>query len=315
MTDAEIRFYQQMRNVPADKSLAASKAAMYAASEARFKEREAARLASIARVDPMHEAMRKVILENPAYSEVKAAAASVKAAAARPAPPQLPKLAVPPRPPASRLRLASVHLVDTAPFQAMTWQSVSIYGGNSQDAVVSKLTADDNGYMSFALSGGGVYSDSNSSGSCWCAIGQTYVMPPDVAKSETGGATLRFTASPSFRWNVDYGSNLWRLSSGNIWIGQVVNRFDQNWTLIDTPVSYQTNLYSWYDHNFGDSSTPSGSTSAYSLSTTAFVQPNYFYDCWVWIGAYAFGDAVDSGSSWSNVFVDANVSSLIFDSL
>src|SRR5262245_50693339 len=110
MTDDEVTFYKAMRTVPADKSLAAAKKVMEEASQARFKEREAARQASIARVDPQHQAMRKVFLENPAFSEVKAAAASARHAAAKRPRSQLPKLHVPPRPPASRLRLASVHL-------------------------------------------------------------------------------------------------------------------------------------------------------------------------------------------------------------
>jgi hypothetical protein len=169
--------------------------------------------------------------------------------------------------------------------------------------------------MSFDIRGGGVNSDNNSSVSCWCAIGQTYVMPPEVAKVETGGASMRFTASPSFYWTADWASNWWRLSSGDIWVGQVVNRFDQNWNFIDTPVSYQTSLVSWYDHNFGDNPSQVGATTAYNLSTTAFVQPNFFYNCWVWIGADCFGDWVDSGFSYADATMQANVSSLIFDSM
>jgi hypothetical protein len=287
---------------------------MTAASEARFKEREAARLASIARVDPMHEAMRKVYMENPAFSEVKTAAANAKAAAAKQVRSQLPKLSAPPRPPASRLRLASVHLVDTAPFQALTYLNDAVYGGTPDD--VGTLTVNgDTGDMCFQIAGGGESFNNASSVSCWCAIGQTYVMPPELAKAETGGTSMRFTASPSFYWSANWASNWWRLSSGDIWIGQVVNRFDQNWSFIDSLVSYQTSLISWNDYNAADVQNKSDSATAYNLSTTAFVQPNYFYNCWVWVGADVYGDNIDSGWSFANAQMQANVSSLIFDSL
>jgi isocitrate lyase len=139
------------------------------------------------------------------------------------------------------------------------------------------------------------------------------LMPPEVAKSETGGAMLRFSASPSFNWQAIWQSQLWRLATGELWIGQVVNRFDASWAFLDTPVSYKTNLLSWSDASFSSFPEESGMSTGFGLSTWAFVQPTFFYNCWVWIGGTVYGDAIDFGTSGSDAVMNANVSSLVLD--
>jgi hypothetical protein len=214
-----------------------------------------------------------------------------------------------------RLKMGSVHLVDTPPFQAETWQGVSITGGNqSPSDDVQDLSADGTtGNLSFSIWGGGFNADNASSVSCWAAAGQAYTMPPGLGKEETSGALLRFSANPSFNWNASWASGLWRLASGDIWIGQVVNRFDANWSFLDNPVVTQINLESWNDYNFSDMQNQSGETSAFGLTSWVFVQPGFNYFAWVWIGADAFGDWVDSGWSFSGAVMNANCSQIILD--
>ena len=310
MTEQELRMYEQIRNVPRDKSLAAARAAMVHASEHRFKAENAARAESIARLNPVHDAMRAAMAKSADFRSVQDAAL---AARRRPQRTELARPFVPAAPRHPRLKLGSFHLVDTAPFHALTWQSVNVFGGPSYSNLPQPAADGQTGDMSFNIAGGGYNFDNESVMSCWSAIGQTYVMPEGLQKTETGGAFLHFSASPSFNWAVSWGSWLWRLASGNIWIGQVVNRFDQSWALLDTPVSYQTSLQNWYDHNFNDAEFPTGNTTAFGLSAPAFVQPGFFYTCWVWIGASVYGDEIDSGSSFSTATMNANVSTLVFD--
>jgi hypothetical protein len=314
MTDKENALYHQIRNVSGEKSLVAAKAAMSAASEKRFRAFSQARQRSMAQVAPIHDAMRKAIAAEAQFAGVNKALSAGKI---RPVPANLPPLTIPPGPKVPRLKLGSFHLVDVPPFQPLTWQSVQIYGGDQNvSEVVSSLSADGNtGDMSFNISGGGALADNSSSVSCWAAIGQTYTVPEGSGKSETGGVSMTFSASPSFNWNAQWGSGLYRLASGEIWIGQVVNQFDADWTLIGTPVSYQIDLQSWNDYNFADNQNESGETSAFGLSTQVFALPGFYYNCWVWIGANAFGDWVDSGWSFSNPSMTANVPSLTFDAL
>ena len=310
MTEREIALYKQIRNVPAERSLAAAKAAMYARSERRFKTEVAARAESMARVEPVHNAMREALQANPAFAGVHKAAARV-----RPRRSQLPPLKLPPAPKAPRLKIGSVHMVDTPPFQAQTWQACSFTGGNpSVSDDISELSADGNtGNMSFQIFGAGINADNASSVSCWAAVGQAYTMPPGLGKEETGGASLRFSANPSFNWSAGWGSVLWRLASGNVWIGQVINRFDADWSFIDDPVWTQNSLISWNDYNLGDFVSRDGETSAFGLTSWLFVQPNFNYFAWVWIGASVYGDQVDPGNSYSDATMSANCSQLILD--
>jgi hypothetical protein len=312
MTEKEIALYKQIRNVPAEKSHAAAKAAMHALSEKRFKAEIAARAENMARLEPVHSAMREALGANPAFEGVRKAIAGARV---RPRRTKLLPLKVPPTPKVPRLRIGSVHLVDTPPFQAQTWQGCSFSGGNeSVSDDVGGLGADGStGNMSFEICGGGFSADNASSVSCWAAVGQAYTMPPGLGKEETSGASLRFSANPSFNWSAVWGSDWWRLASGNIWIGQVVNRFDSDWNFIDNPVDTQINLVSWNDYNFADTQNPSGENSAYGLTSWVFVQPNFNYFAWVWIGASAFGDTVDSGWSISFAQMNANCSQIILD--
>lgn len=310
MTQEEHEFYRRIRNVDISKSTAAAKSVMSKKAAQQFWQDNDSRSANVARLDPLHNAYRSVIERSADMANVRHAASQARRKPRRLSPA---KLFVPVAPKTARLKLGSVHLVDVPPFQALTWQDIAVYNGTTESNPPQPSADGQTGDMSFSIDGGGWDIDNNSSVSCWCAIGQTYVMPPGVEKPETGGAFLRFSASPSFNWSALWGSGTWRLASGNIWIGQVVNRFDQNWTWIDTPVSYQQSLFSWNDYNFADSGEQSNSNTSFGLSTSVFVQPNFFYNCWVWIGATAYGDWVDTGWSYSTASMNANVSTLTLD--
>jgi hypothetical protein len=56
-------------------------------------------------------------------------------------------------------------------------------------------------------------------------------------------------------------------------------------------------------------------TTACNICNLVFVQPGFIYGCWVVIGATAYADQIDSGSSFSGAYMSANVSSLVFDTL
>jgi len=311
MTDQEQDLLKRIRNVPNAKALAAAKEAMSNTAKQRFDDENAARTASIASVEPVHNAMRDVIASSADFRAVRDAVAAAPRLKARSV---LGKPFVPIAPKAPRLKLGSFHLVDTPPFQAQTGNNIQVFGGPADSGMQSPLVADGtSGDMSFNIQGGGLLDQNNSSVSCWCAIGQSYVVPEEAGKPETGGSTLRFSASPSFNWSAFWGSTLWRLASGNIWIGQVVNRFDQSGAFIDNPVDYQISLRSWNDQNFQDTQNPSDSSSSYGLSTSIFVQPAFSYFAWVWIGATAYGDGIDSGNSLSQAQMSANVNALTFD--
>jgi hypothetical protein len=307
MNAEETRLLQQIRKVPDGKCLQEAHAAMSAAGKRQFDRQNATRQSAESASTAAHDAMRRML----AKSEIPVGRGPVRALRHRKA--TIGKLVVPSAPKAPRLKLGSIHLVDTAPFQALTWQDVEVYGGTVENNTPQPQADGSTGNMGFNIEGGGWEFDNNSSVSCWCAIGQTYFVPDAANLPDFGGAFLRFSASPSFNWEAVWGSDLWRLASGDIWIGQVVNQFDLDGTLIATPVSYQQSLVSWNDYNFADTNVQAGNNTAFGLSTWVFVQPQFFYNAWVWIGASAYADSVDSGFSVSNAIMNANVSNLIFD--
>jgi hypothetical protein len=310
MNEQEKKLYQQIRDVPGDKSLAAAKEVMWKSSSARFKAENEARTLSMACAEPIHQQLRTGFEKNFGIIDFQAARERQKEVIAKQ---ERPKLFIPQAPRGPRLKIGSVHLVDTAPFQSLTWQEVSTFGG-SPSAPEPPMADGTTGNMSFDIAGGGGGAISNNSSvSCWCAIGQAYVFPPGLEKVETGGAMMRFSASPSFNWQAMWMSEFWRLASGNIWVGQLVHRFDSNWVFIDTPVSTQQVLESWNDYNQGDFTVQQGSSTSFGLTCNVFISPGFIYDCWVWVGATAYGDQVDAGWSGSSAFMTANVSSLIFD--
>ena len=314
MTKQERALYERMRDVPVQKALAASKAGMDAMSERQFREENAIRAASTSRTAPVYSALRDAIASRPEFAGVMNA---LKLARSKPDGRPLEPIKAPPSPKVPRLRLGSMHLVDTPPFQAQTWQACSFSGGNeSVSDDVPNLSADgSSGNMSFTIEGGGLGQDNASSVSCWSAVGQAYTFPAELLDVETGGALLRFSANPSFTWSGKWSSNWWRLASGNIWIGQVVNRFDQNWVFLDNPVVTQTSLISWNDYNFADQTTQSAESSAFGLTSWVFVQPNFNYFAWVWMGASAFGDTLEwtPGFSSSEAKMNATCSQIILD--
>jgi hypothetical protein len=79
-------------------------------------------------------------------------------------------------------------------------------------------------------------------------------------------------------------------------------------------VSTEIDLFSFNDQNLADNGNQDGSNTSFGISSFVFVQPQFFYNCWVWAGADAYGDEIDTGFSFSSVGLSANVSSLVFDS-
>jgi hypothetical protein len=202
-----------------------------------------------------------------------------------------------PAPKSPHLRLGSLHLVDTAPFQALTWSSIQGY------ATASPSADGNSGNMTINNFAG---SDSNNLGSgsvsTWAAIGQAYTPPED--------SWLIFTATPSFSWTALWMSTWWQEAAGDIWIGRVVNQFDSEGNYVATPISTQNSLESFNDYNLADTGNKNGSSSGFSLSTSLFVGGGDIYECWVWIGGDATGD-MDNSYAW--VVCNANVSSLVLD--
>jgi hypothetical protein len=317
MNEKEREIYRQLRNVSAEKAITASKASLSHSAMQRFKRENTAREAALANGSAASNAMRTLMASRAEFEGLR----KMQAARRRHQPSRSP-LAPPYLPPAPRapsLKLGSMHLVDTLPLYGMTWQASQVYGG--VPAVEWPVSADGTtGNMSFNIAGGNGQdgTDNNSTASCWCAIGQAYTFTPSGLLDALlgGNGILEFSATPSFNWAADYWSVWYQLASGTIWIGQTVFQYDTNWTYVATPVSYEQTLYTWSDHNLDDfQQTPSGNNTGYPLSTYLFVQPEYIYTAWVVIGATVYGNEIGQfGESTSIASMNANVSSLIFDS-
>jgi hypothetical protein len=311
MNDKDRRLLQLFKKTPHENILANCKAAMTKASDARFKKRVRAIEDHRRRVDPLRTAMREAMTQMPQFAKALEAMKALKPASLHKTTTAAPRTSAPKE---AQLRRGSVHLVDFPPFQALSWQQET---GSGPPYTDPPPTADGStGNMSFLVQAGG---NANNVVSCWAAIGQSDFVPTSDPELdfflELGfPGVLRFTASPSFSWDAAWGSDWWRQAAGNLWIGQVVNRFDLNGSLIDTPVSYQTNLFSWNDSSWADAPPDqSGESTGWTLQCDVLVEPAFFYNCWVWIGATANGDGIDSGWSMSNCQMNANVSSLVLD--
>ena len=305
MNTKEEALLRLLKQTPRKKLTTGSKNVMVSAAKARFDAQCLAREASRKRVEPMYEAIRSTLSRTPEFSGIVEASKKMKWKPSRS------RIATPIRtnwPKKARLRIGSVHLVDVPPFQTLNWQAATGGGPPYPDA---PPTANSNGNMSLLIQTGG---DANSYNvSCWAAVGQSYSIPD--AEGFQNGGIVNFSASPSFVWEAIWYSIAFRQAAGNIWLGQVINEFNDQGTLVSTPVSYQTSLFSWNDYNFGDSPTPeNGESTGFNLQCSTFVQPGFFYECWVWIGASANADGLDSGNSLSNCQMSANVGALIFDS-
>ena len=298
MNPAEAEVYRRLTNIPHREKIAAeSKKVMHRLAEERFKQERKARAERRSRMGPVHEALRAAAKASPELADVRAAISAVSKH--RPERLQLPHPAPLPAPKSPVLKLGSVNIVDVPPFQGLTSANLEGFGefaGPTADGTT--------GNMNFFMFSG---ADSSGAGAgfmnCWTAIGQL-LSPP-----EGQGNNLMFLASPSFSWNAIWISNWWRQAAGNVWIGQVINRFDSNGVFIDTPVVTQNQLFAFDDYNFSDMGFQPGFSSGDNLSCSLFVESNLLYECWVWAGGSANSDW-SNGQSLANVGLSASLSSL-----
>lgn len=311
MNEQEKKMLQQIRIVPGEKNLAAIKKVREKFAQEKFEAENAARKASNARLEPVHEQMRQAFQKNPAFAGVNEAIMQLRKKREIHV---LPKPFIPIAPKVARLKIGSFHLVDVPPFLTGTWQAANIGGGDSTP-YPPLSNADPDGNLSFSMTAGQSGSGaSNDSGiSCYAAVGQTFVVPPNSGKEDTNGVSMIFSAFPSFNWQAVWGSDWWRQASGNIWIGQFVDKYNENWSYVDSPVSTQQSLCSWNDNNLADSQDRGGANTSFGMSSAVFVQSNFFYNCGVWMGASVSADESDSGWSISFATMNANVNSLMFD--
>jgi hypothetical protein len=321
MNAKEAAFYKAIRNLDSDRVLAASKVAIDALAKSAFDKRVASLRERIARNEVSYKSLRSTFPSDgrrPADARAGQAPRQFNPLHA----PKVPRLREP------QMRFGSWHLVDVPPFLNLTSQNVNIFtGATAPPANQVAVSADASGGISFIIAAGdgagtfitGVgpsppidYFQNNSAASCSASVGQAYVVPVGVLAGQQ--AVVRFSASVSFSWTAFWDSEWWRLASGDVWIGMVVNRFDSNLTWVDNPVNFQTMLQTWSDENIGDDQAPGGSSSGLELACSALVEPGFIYNCWVCIGADVFGQMeVSTGSSFSQAAMTANVGSLVFD--
>jgi hypothetical protein len=300
MNQVELDSYGRLRDISKaklDKITAGGKAAMYRASDERLKQERAARGERYARLEPVHAALRSIFEKSPELANARGA---VMALPRRESSPRLPHSALSPVPKLPVVNPGSLHLDNTAPHQTRVW--IGEWGDNSLTTAPSADAA--TGTMSFFLAPG---HEGSGSASCWAAIGQAYAPPKE-------NGILAFSASLSYSWSAWWSSALWCEAAGNLWIGQVINRFDAEGTYIDTPVVTQNSLLSFNDYSLSEVQNPSGSSAGNTVSTSLAVEGDLFYECWIWAGGFAAANEV-STDNWSHAEVElsANVRSLVLE--
>lgn len=305
MSLSETELLKHVKHVPhLEKINKGSKERIHSIAEERFKMQRHAWRERKARLEPFHASMRTAAMESPALREVRTTVSGVLKK--KTGPPALHHPVKLPAPRTALLRKGSVHVVDVPPFQALAW------GGGEGVGDFSTLISDGNaGTMSFQINAGHDSSGNSGSGSlsCWTALGQAFSPSPDAPN------ILRFTASPSFNWSGNWISSWWEEAAGNLWIGQVINRFDANGVFIDTPVATQSSLESFDEYGTGvDVGFPTGSSTGLALEADLFAEPGLIYECWVWAGASVSGD--ESNPLWfsgAGMSMMATLSSIVID--
>ena len=287
MNQAEKKAYQRWKKVPAKLRERTAWDPIHQASKQRFDAEKEAITNRNAKTAPVYGALKSLIQESPQADALRAALSSVPQKRVNAT---IPKIAPIPAPKSAKLRLDPIQLIDAPPFVTDTWSQQS---GNSSSI---SLNADPAGNLSFAL-----WADLQVS--CWAAAGGDYTPPSE--------GMLRFSASPSFSWSAWWYSDWWRLAAGQVWIGQLIIRFDHNGVMIDAPVQTQNILYSFKDRNLIDRGNQSGSSAGFSLQSQLIVDPAFVYRCSVWIGGSANAD--QPGGSEASVSLSASFSSIVLD--
>ncbi len=297
MNQAEKKVYQRLRKVPAKLREPSAWEPIRRASKKRFeaeKDAIASRNTQTARV---YDALRSLVQGSPQADALRAALPSLPQKRVNTT---IPKLAPIPAPKSAKLRLDPIQLIDIAPFVTETWWDAT--GPNN-----ITVAADPSGNLNVFTDAG--YdpqqgATGNGHASCWAAAGQDYTPPAE--------GMLRFSASPSFSWRTRWGSTFWRQAAGQVWIGQLIIRFDQNGVIIDAPVQTQNILYSFDDRNLDDRGDQSGSATGLLLQSQLIVDPSFVHRCFVWIGGSANADR-SNNQSWANISLAVSFSSITLE--
>ncbi len=287
MNQAEKKAYQRWKKVPAKLRERSAWEPIHQASKQRFDAEKEAITNRNAKTARAYDALRSLIQGSPQADALRAALPSLPQKRVNTT---IPKLAPIPAPKSAKLRLDPIQLIDVPPFVTETWS------GESGSGNVISLKADPAGNLSFVLG-------ADLQVSCWAAAGQDYTPPAE--------GMLRFSASPSFSWTAWWDSYWWRLAAGQVWIGQLIIRFDHNGVIIDAPVQTQNILYSFNDRNLADGGNQSGSSAGILLQSQLIVDPAFVYRCFVWIGGSANADP--PGGSDASVSLSASFSSIVLD--
>lgn len=213
------------------------------------------------------------------------------------------------------IRLGSVHLIDAPPFlclESVSFSGIAEIGGPSvlpDGGMSMNVTA---GFAGPAVSPTALgYGDA----SCWTAIGQIYASVYDPSDGEVT-SMLTFTASPTVNYSVSWDSFSLEQTTGELWIGQVVNKFDLLGNLVDTPINTQGMIFQFDEFDiFGSGGTPipptyignqSGDDLVFpgppveevvNLECSLEVSNSFLYGFWVWMGGAASADGDPTGLS------------------
>ncbi len=216
---------------------------------------------------------------------------------AKPAPRPLPA----PATAGASLRL-DAHTIETAPF--LTTSGVSSTGPNT--IIVQVLPS---GSVSLNLEPGVVRPSNlgNGAASCFGGVGAAFEVPGSV-----GG--IQFATTCNFNWGVDWTSQWWRETKGDVWVGHLINRFRPDGSFLDQPVASQLvqpgSVFD--DYNLDDSGGQLGSQVGYTLISTIATASPVILECFFWVGTSA---SADPNQSFANTQIAMNLTSMSIDAL
>lgn len=209
--------------------------------------------------------------------------------------------AVAPHGPSLRAPLVRLdeHIVETPPFLTMTG-----YSQNGPNTVA--FNADPSGSAIVSIQAGVEDSTTgNGTASVWAALGSSVIVPAATS-------SVQFRITCDFNWESDWSSSWWRLAAGDVWVGQLVNRFTTAGLFIDTPVASQLvqpdSVFN--DYNLDDNGYQVGSASPYTQSSIITNNQPVRLDCFLWIGGYA---SAQPGDSTAHVVMAAGLTALEID--
>jgi hypothetical protein len=194
---------------------------------------------------------------------------------------QLNRPKVPAHPKHSPMLPGSLLLFADPPFNPE--KTYVVYPTSSQ----LKLTADPTGYLYLWLHAGYTYGGHT----LMCHVGfhETIIGDPLMT-------LMDFSVAPSYFWKAHWSSGWWALAAGDIRMGIIINRFDQNANFLDNRVNSWKYLVSFHDTNLADAGDLSGENSSDLMMGRTLVDANSYYVCSVAFRATAYGEPLDSVS-------------------